>query len=48
MDITTVIGFVLCIGAVVGSILSGGDITVFADVPSLIVVGLGGLWCNFY
>lgn len=47
MDIATVIGFVLCIGAVIGSILAGGDITVFIDVPSLIVVGLGVIGAIF-
>jgi chemotaxis protein MotA len=41
MDIASVIGFVLAIGAVIGSILAGGDIGAFIDVPSVIVVGLG-------
>ena len=47
MDIATVIGLVLCIGAVIGSILAGGDITAFIDVPSLIVVGFGVLGATF-
>lgn len=41
MDIATVAGLVVCFVAIVGSILSGGDITVFIDVPSVLVVGLG-------
>jgi len=41
MDIATVAGLVLVVVAIVGSILSGGDITSFIDVPSLLVVGLG-------
>lgn len=41
MDIATVIGFVLAIGAIVGSILSGGTIGAFIDVPSILVVGGG-------
>lgn len=41
MDIATVAGLVLVIVAIVGSILAGGDITSFFDVPSLLVVGLG-------
>lgn len=47
MDIATVIGLVLCVGAVVGSILAGGDIMAFVDVPSLIVVGLGVIGTTF-
>ncbi len=41
MDIATVIGLVLCVGAVIGAIFSGGDIVAFIDVPSVIVVGVG-------
>ena len=41
MDIATVAGLVLVVVAIVGSILSGGDITAFIDVPSVLVVGLG-------
>jgi chemotaxis protein MotA len=41
MDIATVSGLVLVIVAIIGSILSGGDITAFMDVPSTLVVGLG-------
>lgn len=47
MDIATVIGMVLCVGAVIGSILAGGDLTAFIDVPSVIVVGLGLLGATF-
>jgi chemotaxis protein MotA len=41
MDIGSVIGFTLCIVAVIGAIFAGGDIVAFIDVPSVIVVGLG-------
>jgi chemotaxis protein MotA len=41
MDIATVAGLVLVVVAIIGSILAGGDITSFIDVPSLLVVGLG-------
>ena len=41
MDIATVAGLVLVVVAIVGSILAGGEITSFFDVPSLLVVGLG-------
>ncbi|MGB0452678.1 MAG: motility protein A [Bacteriovoracaceae bacterium] len=47
MDIATVIGLVLCVGAVVGSIFAGGDFAAFIDVPSLIVVGLGVIGATF-
>tara|TARA_R110000868_G_scaffold175888_8_gene413146 strand:- start:2264 stop:3034 length:771 start_codon:yes stop_codon:yes gene_type:complete len=47
MDLATIIGFVLCIGAVVGSIFAGGDIIAFIDVPSVLVVGLGVLGSTF-
>lgn len=47
MDIATVIGLVLCVGAVVGSILAGGDLLAFVDVPSVLVVGLGVLGSTF-
>ena len=42
MDIATVIGLVLVISAILGSILAGGTgLMPFIDVPSLLVVGLG-------
>jgi chemotaxis protein MotA len=41
MDIATVAGLILVVVAIVGSILAGGEITSFFDVPSLLVVGLG-------
>ena len=48
MDIATVIGLVLAVLAIVGSILSGGSIGAFIDVPSILVVGGGGNCCYFY
>ena len=47
MDIATVIGLVLAFGGILGSILSGGDITVFIDVPSVLVVGFGVIGSTF-
>ena len=47
MDIATIIGFVLCVGAVIGSILVGGDIVAFIDIPSVIVVIVGMTGATF-
>ncbi|HJL15029.1 MAG TPA: MotA/TolQ/ExbB proton channel family protein [Sandaracinaceae bacterium LLY-WYZ-13_1] len=41
MDIATLIGIVLGFGLITGSILMGGSITSFIDVPSLLIV-VGG------
>ncbi|MCT4641751.1 MAG: motility protein A [Bacteriovoracaceae bacterium] len=41
MDIATVIGLVLGMLAIIGSILAGGSIAAFIDVPSVLVVGGG-------
>ena len=41
MDIATVAGLGLAIAAIMGSIMSGGSITIFIDVPSMLVVGGG-------
>ena len=47
MDIATIIGFVFVIVAVVGSILTGGDIMTFVDIPSAICVGGGLIGATF-
>lgn len=47
MDIATVIGLVLAMGAIIGAIAVGGDVTVFIDIPSVIVVGFGVLGGTF-
>ena len=47
MDIATVIGLVLAIGAILGSIISAGDLLAFIDIPSMMVVGLGVLGGTF-
>ncbi len=47
MDIATVIGLVLAFGAILGSILVGGDIVAFIDVPSVIVVVFGVIGSTF-
>ncbi len=41
MDIATVIGLVLAIVSILGSILAGGTLGAFIDVPSILVVGGG-------
>lgn len=43
MDIATVIGLVLALMAIIGSILAGGTLMAFFDVPSILVVGGGVL-----
>lgn len=47
MDIATIIGLVLAVSAIIGSILSGGTITAFIDVPSILVVGGGVIASTF-
>ena len=47
MDISSVIGLVLVIVAIMGAILTGGDIAAFIDVPSMLVVGLGVFGATF-
>lgn len=47
MDIGTVIGAVLALGAILGSILVGGDIAAFVDIPSVIVVIFGMIGSTF-
>ncbi len=47
MDIATVIGISLCLIGVLGSILAGGDIMAFIDIPSILVVGLGLIGVTF-
>ena len=41
MDLTTIIGFLLCAGAIAGSIISSGDVSGFVDLPSVLVVIFG-------
>lgn len=47
MDIGSVIGLVVAVGAVLGAILSAGDIGSFIDVPSIIVVIFGLVGVTF-
>lgn len=47
MDIATVIGLVLAVGAVAGAVLAGGDVGAFIDVPSVIVVIIGCIGTTF-
>ncbi|MEX1100156.1 MAG: motility protein A, partial [Bacteriovoracaceae bacterium] len=41
MDIATIVGLVLAVAAILGSILSGGSIGAFINTPSILVVGGG-------
>ena len=47
MDIATIIGGVLVVVAIVGSIASGGELGIFIDVASVLVVGLGVIGAVF-
>ncbi len=47
MDIATIIGLVLGSAAILGSIISGGTIGAFIDVPSILVVGGGVIAATF-
>lgn len=47
MDIATIIGLGLATAAIMGSIMAGGSITIFIDVPSVLVVGGGVLAAQF-
>jgi len=47
MDISSVIGLLLVVVAIMGAILTGGDIAAFIDVPSMFVVGLGVTGATF-
>jgi len=47
MDLATIIGLVIIVVAVGGAIMTGGDITTFIDVPSVLVVGLGVIGSTF-
>ncbi|MBT3235232.1 MAG: motility protein A [Bdellovibrionales bacterium] len=47
MDIGSVIGLALAFGAIIGAIAVGGDVGIFVDIPSLLVVGLGVIGVTF-
>lgn len=47
MDIASIIGLVLSIGAVSGAVIAGGDVFAFIDIPSVIVVVLGCVGVTF-
>jgi len=48
VDIASIIGIVVAGGAIIASILVGGDLMIFVDVPSLLVVGLGLVGVTFF
>jgi len=41
VDIATLVGFVLAFGIIIGAIATGGDVLLFVNVPSLLIV-IGG------
>lgn len=47
MDIASIIGIVLSLGAVAGAIIAGGDPFAFIDIPSVLVVFLGCVGVTF-
>lgn len=50
MDLATLIGFVVAVGIIVASMVLGGGLTAFVDVPSVLVVfggTLGAVMMNF-
>ncbi|WP_127714779.1 motility protein A [Halobacteriovorax sp. HLS] len=48
MDIASIIGILVASVAILGSILVGGDLGIFIDVPSTLVVGLGLIGVTFF
>ena len=47
MDIATIIGFALILISLMSAIFSGGDLGIFIDLPSLMIVGFGVLGGTF-
>jgi chemotaxis protein MotA len=47
MDIATIVGLILGVASVVGSILAGGTLAAFIDVASVVVVGGGVMAATF-
>lgn len=41
MDIATLVGFIGGLGVIIGAIAAGGDIIMFVDVPSVLIVVVG-------
>lgn len=48
MDIASVIGVIIAGIAILGSIVVGGSVMIFVDVPSVLVVGLGLIGVTFF
>ncbi|MDD0853862.1 MotA/TolQ/ExbB proton channel family protein [Halobacteriovorax sp. GB3] len=48
MDISTVIGLVVAVAAILGSMITGGGLGQFIDVPSVLVVGGGLIGVTFF
>ena len=38
MDIASLVGFLLGVGIIIGAIATGGDVMLFVNVPSLLIV----------
>ena len=47
MDIATISGIIIIVTAVVTAIIAGGDLTLFFDLPSMMVVGGGIIGATF-
>lgn len=47
MDIATIIGLTTIVVAIGGAIVTGGDLTIFIDIPSVLVVGFGVVGTTF-
>ncbi|MEY8241720.1 MAG: flagellar motor protein PomA, partial [Cycloclasticus sp.] len=41
MDIATLVGFLGGLGVIIGAIATGGDVLMFVDVPSVLIVVVG-------
>lgn len=41
MDLATIVGILGAIGIIIGAMVLGGDITIFVNVPSILIV-IGG------
>jgi len=41
LDIATLVGFLGGLGIIIGAIATGGDVMMFVDVPSVLIVVVG-------
>jgi len=45
VDVASLLGFVLGVGIIFAAILTGGDVMMFLDVPSVLIVFGGTFGC---